>query len=111
MDNATKRPWTHSPSKPFNILSSGNIIAKMKNINEEANARLIVKAVNCHDDLVEALKSIISIQSPKRMMDGKSKMGDENRVMWNYALIAKQALYIAGESPEDSIEQARRQVG
>ena len=43
------------------IQSDHQIVVAMINAhdNAEANANRIVKAVNCHDDLVEALKGII----------------------------------------------------
>lgn len=84
MDNATKRPWhlkhngimNHSNPTSFDIEAQDNIfighIYPIKNHTNpkecEANARLIVKAVNCHDELIEALKyalDFINTDSPK----------------------------------------------
>ena len=33
-------------------------------VENEANADRIVKAVNCHDELVEALKTVVTLLSP-----------------------------------------------
>ena len=64
-DNATPRPWKVSDLDKFRIVAddnAGRYVAityhDMLHNTEmnEANAQLIVKAVNCHDELVEALK-------------------------------------------------------
>ena len=45
------------------VQSDHQIVVAMINAhnNAEANAKRIAKAVNCHDDLVEALKSLLSM--------------------------------------------------
>ena len=59
-DNATPRPWklneyTGEHKDGYTIFDCGGFL----NMDEDkANARLIVKTVNCHDKLVEALKEI-----------------------------------------------------
>lgn len=62
---ATKRPWIVSDNK-FEIteIDNDSIICATDFIDipkkiYKANARLIVKAVNCHDELVEALKGVV----------------------------------------------------
>ena len=64
-DNATPRPWhTRSGDCCIRIveksLPEGFSVTicelSIGSFNFEANAKLIVKAVNCHDELVEALK-------------------------------------------------------
>lgn len=72
MDNATKRPWRHTGTSCSKLnfcsrwitgpdLSGQPAIAVGETATEaEANANLIVKAVNCHDKLLEALKDIAS---------------------------------------------------
>lgn len=54
-DQATKRPWrvgrAHGIKGVYNIMCD-----EISDEEDIANARLIVKAVNCHDELVEALK-------------------------------------------------------
>ena len=64
-DNATPRPWKVSDLNKCRIVAddnAGRYVAityhDMLHNTEmnEANAQLIVKAVNCHDELVEALK-------------------------------------------------------
>jgi hypothetical protein len=60
---ATKRPW---PQPEYDNYGNGSFyewweIEEVGKIPLEANALLIVKAVNCHDELVEALKSLCDI--------------------------------------------------
>jgi hypothetical protein len=65
----TKRPWKIEILQGCNLsnqitksvcinIEGGSKIALLEE-NKEANAYLIVKAVNCHDKLVEALKNLI----------------------------------------------------
>lgn len=135
MDNATKRPWKlilpmveeegeetdeggmvgvimgDRIDSPGNY-TVGNEIRLDEDCclgdNEvaEANARLIVKAVNCHDELVAALKIANSMLAVSTW-----KYSEDASLFLDGYKVIEQALSKAGESPEDSIEQARRQVG
>jgi len=72
-DTGTKRPWSISTEKQAmyrRMIMQGDSCVAVTSISPdnfrgisiaegEANARLIVKAVNCHDELVEALKAIV----------------------------------------------------
>lgn len=99
VDNATKRPWKYNESD--NVIYSDDKsplieivpISKYVGIEErKANARLIVKAVNCHDELVEALKQL------NRSSDEKNcwcEMAIGNPMARNHSkgcLMAKEAL-------------------
>lgn len=123
-DQATPRPWDIHYLGESDLTNQGWLIRHNHTTlaivrSSESDARLIVKAVNKYDqnqsalksyeiqankdallikELVEALKLIISVKTPQIMMDGNSKMGDKDRVNWNYAIIAKQALAKAGAS-------------
>lgn len=65
MTQATKRPWKFQPA--YRAKLSPRIISEDKerkeicyfNLDGSANAKLIVKAVNCHDELIEALKGTV----------------------------------------------------
>lgn len=50
---------------------NGNVIALL-GTNQEPNARLIVKAVNCHDELVEALKDCLKYIYASEAYNGKN---------------------------------------
>lgn len=77
--NSTPRPWTITKEKfrTFDNEVHSNIsihtmigeerIALLGQ-NKEANAELIVRAVNAHDELVEALKKILD---PETMIEEK----------------------------------------
>ena len=65
MTNNILIPWEQGVKHPARILGNGNFIASTCKFREdedcpseleEANARLIVKAVNCHELLLSALK-------------------------------------------------------
>lgn len=69
-DQATPRPWEYKilsqysknnisiGKNNFCIINSGvSESGEVFGVLKESDARLIVKAVNCHDELVEALKS------------------------------------------------------
>lgn len=97
----TKRPW--HITKIGNIRSSNDIgIANMdyfeKSVEEyKANSELIIKAVNCHDELVEALKEL-NRSSGKgcwcEMAIGNPMVKDHSKG----CLMAKQALKRAEEA-------------
>lgn len=66
--NATPRPW-HNKSKNFGYgplqvcgpqHSDGGDYAPICTANTDANAALIVRAVNCHDEAKAALESLIN---------------------------------------------------
>jgi hypothetical protein len=62
-DTGTKRPWSYRSEKDNRtiIIGANKIIAEVVGYDEsEANARLIVKAVNCHDELVEACQKTLN---------------------------------------------------
>lgn len=68
MNEATKRPWKQTEDRKGNyyVTAEGIIdICKMEYPTPEMyhNARLIVKAVNCHDELVGALKKVIEVNN------------------------------------------------
>jgi len=52
------------------------------------NAKFIVKAVNCHDDLVEAIKEIVGFCYPNGLFRGESNMAG----IIDIACMAKEAL-------------------
>jgi len=64
----TKTPWVSGPccggeDYPYTIITKGMetvvIVPKQENGVMEANAQFIVKAVNCHDELLEACKGLL----------------------------------------------------
>ena len=62
-DNATPRPWKVGTRNPGRVMTDFKVIAQTDFIDEshptsehEANARLIVRAVNAHDELLAACK-------------------------------------------------------
>ena len=65
---ATPRPWQNKGLAIKDLQE--NWIADLHSM---ANAELIVRAVNCHDELVEALESLIS-----KTTDYRSMVTDEN---------------------------------
>lgn len=86
IDKATAKPWTFKKEKVF----KGMYSHKIQDLNgDEVNpfeyAELIVKAVNSHDALVEALKKI-------------DQMTEDNLDNWRDDIreIAEQALKLAG---------------
>lgn len=59
-NQATPRPWK-SIGRDIETVT-GDPVASTYGLNdseEKANAKIIVKAVNCHDELVEALNGMI----------------------------------------------------
>ena len=83
-DNATPRPWqigldSHGTSIDAKI--NGNwypiadinvpMIAELGSDNamdmQEANAELIVKAVNCHDDFISLAQSVMKLDCPEHI--------------------------------------------
>lgn len=66
MNEANKRPWVVEIDHPSIYIRQQDrekqIISAMLNLPQtESNVRLIVKAVNMHDELVEALKPFANI--------------------------------------------------
>ncbi len=67
-DKATTRPWKLGDITQVTDIedSSGELVCSVesaKNIHEEsANAELIVRAVNCHDELIKRFESLIEDQ-------------------------------------------------
>ena len=62
MTEPTPRPWVLSPQRKYirRTLHGYNIASVNDHCDEyEANARLIVHAVNCHDELVGALIDLL----------------------------------------------------
>ena len=67
MTEATKRPWyaTHDGTTYYHIQSAAinedNYVARVDAMDSQgdANAEFIVKAVNNHDALVEALEAVV----------------------------------------------------
>ena len=68
----TPIPWT---AKGYDVRAGGRMVAytgphhtpddqypKGCKLEDEANAEFIVKAVNCHDELVEALESLLGYE-------------------------------------------------
>lgn len=104
IENLTMRDIDGKVRQNFGILTKEGRIALLGN-NQESNASLIVKAVNCHDELVEALKLAL-----KSMLECDDRQHIK-RHSYDPIFKAQQALFKSEQSPEDSIEQARRQVG
>jgi len=65
MSKATPRPWAVNHTRvesrdEHGVANDGWIVADCKyGPDGEANAELIVCAVNCHDELVEFLRSVV----------------------------------------------------
>ena len=69
---ATPRPWMHyddtdaaGKTGRHEIVATGKTVARIyrtagSEVEDAANAALIVRAVNCHDELVAALRDIIA---------------------------------------------------
>ena len=65
MTEPTPRPWNVTETNPIQVVQASfdeggaivicNMLAPASNESAMADARLIVKAVNCHDELVSAL--------------------------------------------------------
>lgn len=64
-DKATPRPWAIEKVKGFDKklvyckINGANVYKSSVAGTDEANAELIVRAVNAHQDLVEALKMLV----------------------------------------------------
>lgn len=97
--NHTPTPWSYQSDDSQLIRNSkGDVICEVElpmnrergydtcNAEQEANAEFIVKAVNCHDELVEALKMLLACgivaKYPK----------DDGKTFLNARLYAEQAL-------------------
>lgn len=59
--SATSRPWAVGGTFPASsfIVEGSDVIAKCDSRDHRANAELIVRAVNSHEALVEALKALL----------------------------------------------------
>ena len=62
-------PWTKDKDFPIIIDKNSNAIIDCRNLSEpkfdeinEANAALIVRAVNCHDELIKRFESLLEDQ-------------------------------------------------
>ena len=97
---ATQRPWVaHGAAIAFEAKDCEYRLATMETVPELeriANAALIVKAVNCHDKLVAALRLCLpAVDMAARVQD----IGEWNRdkAMWhNVACNARDALEDVG---------------
>ena len=73
-DNATPRPWRMTQtSMPSQLLLQGGELKDGNSFSiqmSKENAGLIVKAVNCHDELVQALKEADAVLTNQ---DGRVK--------------------------------------
>lgn len=115
-DQSTPRPWRISQPASITMPRNKNIISGIGDSggwsaladtcnngpdhNSEANALLIVKAVNCHDELVEELKSLINNYRGQLSAFGeeiRDVVGNTNIAVAEHHLkLAEQALEKAG---------------
>ena len=77
MTDHTPTPWHYWPHFDNGVItedSMGVHIVRMTGVNTLANAEFIVRAVNCHDELVKALEAVVRDWdspdvSPERIRD------------------------------------------
>lgn len=84
MSESTPRPWYPCPSNGWAIIRAGTVeddilICEMTSPKVEADARLIVRAVNCHDAIVEALELAYKELNAIRARDGAPQHIDWDR--------------------------------
>lgn len=101
-DQATKRPWDMKFNTNLTGNGTSNYGYQLRGNNKkesicvdlnESNARLIVKAVNCHDELVEALKMMVKIYADCKEIQAELKSGSLKNVSDEYYIkIAEQKL-------------------
>lgn len=100
MENKAK----HTPTPWLNALHEATKSGELVFVLPPHDYEYAKKCVNNHERLLaeietlrQALGNISLINNPQKLIDGNSKMGDENRVNWNYAIFAKQALSLTAK--------------
>lgn len=95
----TRIPWqvTTDAKNEFFWVESLNVAELVASETTQANAELIVTAVNHHDELVEALKAAKSFIGKLRRSISVHPDCEENSEFEDYAFIA--------QTTEDNIEQ------
>jgi hypothetical protein len=99
-ENATPRPWAtnchHVPARveseaEHGIVNDGWIICDCDGPDGEANAELIVRAVNAHDDLVAALDMCLDLIRDMSRYRHAEEMALKNYALFNEAPIKASA--------------------
>lgn len=92
-EKATPRPWYHKKQFPYQVYGDNSDISEQSKFvcccepegeplgdeRQEANASLIVKAVNSHDLIIQALNDIMEASNIKEAKDYANKALREMR--------------------------------
>jgi hypothetical protein len=109
----TPTPWMLNPSAPEEIISPGETLVIVRapqpylQPRAKANAELIVRAVNAHDDLVAAAKAAVRYDEairacandPKRMASFCTAEGDDLDALYEAWQAKSQAALVKSGAP------------